>query len=335
MKKLFLTLCFTAVALLATAADPFNDNIPDRYTVKRGDTLWDISESYLRDPWLWPEIWYANPQIANPHLIYPGDVIKLIYIDGQPRLTVQRHVKLSPEIREEDHDAAIPSIPLEVITNFLSRNRVVDEDAFEMAPYVLAGAKKKLLTGVGDDLYARGDFSEGIPVYGIYRRGDPYIDPETDKVLGLRAEDIGTGKIKAIESDIATLGATRSVKEIRVKDRLLPHEQRRIEPTFFPSAPEQDVEGVIIAVEGGVSQVGPLDVVAINRGEREGLAEGNVLAIYRLGEIITDRVVGKKVKLPDERAGLLMVFRTFEKMSFGLVLQADRPLSITDIVKNP
>ena len=339
MKKVLLALLGIWIFAAATnAADErFNDDIPDKYTVKKGDTLWDISDFFLKTPWLWPEIWYANPQIRNPHLIYPGDIISLVYIDGKPRLMLQRGdrvVKLSPQIRELPNDKAIDAIPLEAINNFLSRNRVVEEGELEAAPYVIAGSEKRLLSGQNDDFYARGQFDD-TPTYGIYRKGDAYRDPDTGEVLGIRAQDIGSAKLKTLEDDIATLMATRTVEEIRVGERLLPHEERRIESTFYPSAPEEQLEGTIMTVEGGISQVGHLDVVSINRGERDGLTIGNVLAIYKRGETVVDRIAKEKVTLPAERAGLVMVFRSFEKMSFGLVLKASRPLAVNDIVRNP
>lgn len=338
MKKTLLGViaaCAIAVAAMAAEA-PFNDNVPDKYTVKKGDTLWDISDFFLRDPWLWPEIWYVNPQIRNPHLIYPGDIISLVYIDGRPRLMLERNrnVKLSPGVKVLPHDEAIPTLPLEVIHNFLSRNRVVTEEEIEGAPYVVAGHEKRVLSGFNDDFYARGEFDE-TPSYGLYRIGEPYVDPETEEVLGIRAQDIGSAKVKTVDGDIATLLATRAVEEIRIGERLLPHEERRLDSTFYPSGPENEIDGVIMAVEGGITQVGHLDVVAINRGEREGLEIGNVLAIYKRGETVRDRVAKEQITLPNERAGLLMVFRTFEKMSYGLVLGADRPLAVNDLVKNP
>ncbi len=338
MKKILLA-CLSVLMFAmtsATADDRFND-VPDTYTVKKGDTLWDISEHFLKSPWLWPEIWYVNPQIRNPHLIYPGDIIKLVYIDGKPYLMLQRGdrvVKLSPQVRELPNDKAIDAIPLEAINNFLSRTRIVAEGELEGAPYVVAGSEKRLLSGMGDEFYARGSFDE-TPAFGIYRKGDPYVDPETGEQLGIRARDIGSAKLKEIDGDIATLLSSRAVEEIRTGDRLLPHEERRLESMFFPTAPEETVAGVILAVEGGISQVGTLDVVAMNLGEREGMEVGTVLAIYKRGETVTDRIAKEKVTLPDERAGLLMVFRAFEKMSFGLVLRAQRPLAVNDIVKNP
>jgi LysM domain len=351
---------------LAFAAEPqFRDGVPERYTVKKGDTLWGISSMFLNDPLKWPEVWSANPQIENPHLIYPGDVIALIYVDGQPRLVLERNgvstglasgqsygsgattplggrnVKLSPQIGVSPHDEAIPAIPLDIVNNFLARTRIVapgdkeNPGILDRAPYILAGHERRLISGEGDDFYVRGALEEGVDFYGIYRKGKLYIDPQSGEVLGLKAEDIGSGQLKEVNGDIATFINTRSVRELRIGDRLLPHEERRLEPTFFPTAPEASIRGRIIDVEGGVSQVGTLDVVAINRGEREGLENGNVLAIFKAGEAIVDRVTGEKVVLPSERAGLLMVFRTFEKMSFGLVLNADRPLAIKDEVRTP
>lgn len=346
MKKLLVALVAASFISLPTWAEEvlLKESHPDRYTVKKGDTLWDISGKFLQNPWMWPEIWHVNPQIANPHLIYPDDVITLIYLDGKPRLTVQRTptmkmtpgtVKLSPAVHVLPLGDAIPAIPLDAIDNFLSRSRVVSQEEMDDAPYVLAGANKRLIVGAGDDLYARGEFPNDIPVYGVYRRGDVYVDPETEEVLGMQARDIGTAKIRARKDDVATLAVTRTTEEIRVEDRLIPHEERAVDSTFFPAPPEADVNGVILAVEGGVTQVGKMDVVVLNRGEREGVEVGNVMAIYKEGEAVLDRITGDKVLLPDERAGLLMVFRTYEKLSFALVLEADRPLAVSDKIRKP
>lgn len=322
-------------------------NHPDNYTVVKGDTLWDISATFLQNPWMWPEIWQVNPQIENPHLIYPGDVVRLIYLDGKPHLTVDRGdasrtykmspgtTKLTPQLRVVPSAAAIPAIPLDAIDNFLSKGRVVTPQELESAAYVVQGSDGRLVVGAGDELYARGTLDEDTPVFGIYRRGEVYTDPVTHEVLGLQALDIGTVKLRDRHKDISTMEVTRTTEEIRIEDRLLPPEERSIESTFYPSSPEEFKEGVIMDVEGGVSQVGKLNVVILNRGTREGLEEGNVLAIYKRGETIRDRVRNETITLPDERAGLLMVFRTFEKMSYGLVLEAHKPLTVNDIVKKP
>lgn len=347
MKKTLLGLLTASlVAFSAWAQEALlKPDHPDRYTVRKGDTLWDISDKFLQNPWMWPEIWHVNPQISNPHLIFPGDTISLIYIGDQPRLTVERgprpmkmspgDTKLSPSIHVLPLGDAIPAIPLDEIDNFLSRSRILDPGELDQAPHVVAAQGGRLIVGAGDTLYARGEFAGDVPVYGVYREGDVYVDPETEEVLGYQALDIGTAKYRALENDIATLSVTRTNQEIRIRDRLLPHEERSVESTFFPSPPDADIEGLIMAVEGGVTQVGKMDVVILNRGEREGLDTGDVLAIYKKGKQVRDRVVGDTVTLPDERAGLLMVFRTFEKMSFGLVLESDQPLAVNDKVRKP
>lgn len=338
MKKRILGLLSVFLLSQALAEEPqLRPDYPEEYTVVEGDTLWDISNTFLSTPWYWPEIWHVNPQIENPHLIYPGDVIRLVYFDGKPRLTLDRNkvVKLSPKVRVVDQAEAIPSIPLDEINNFLSRSRIVSAEDLARAPHVVSGEAKRLVLGKGDRLYARGDFEDAVSVYGIYRKGETYVDPVTGELLGVQAMDIGSGKMRALEGDIATLLMTRTTEEVRVGDRLLTEEQRSIDSTFFPSAPDSDIEALIIAVEGGVTQVGKMDVVVINRGDREGLTVGNVLAVYKRGGVIKDRVKGDMVTLPDERAGLVMVFRTFEKLSLGLVLEAERPLAIKDLVRNP
>lgn len=321
---------------------------PDEYTVKKGDTLWDISSTFLNSPWKWPEIWHANPQIENPHLIYPGDLIKLVYIDGQPRLTSERTLKLvpgsgginateklSPQVRVIPHEAAISAIPLDRIDSFLSRGRVLDDEkVMARAPYILAGPQQRIVAGAGDEAYARGKFGD-LTNFGVYRKGQVFFDPKTKEVLGLHALGIGSVSVKSLKGDIATVNVVRANEEIRVGDSLLPSEDRSTSTVFYPSGPDRDIQGTIIAVEGGVTQVGKYNVVMINRGDREGLKEGNVLAIYKKGEVVADRVTGGKVALPDERAGLLMVFRTFKKMSFALVLEADRPLMVGDSLQNP
>ncbi|VUD64311.1 hypothetical protein TDB9533_03287 [Thalassocella blandensis] len=331
-------LCLPFSLSLVAQEPVLRDQVPDTYTVVKGDTLWDISDTFLKNPWMWPEIWHVNAQIQNPHLIYPGDVIRLIYLDGTPRLTLDtsgREFKLSPKARVVSQGEAIPTIPLDKINSFLSRSRVVDEGVLESAPYVVAGGHDHLIVGEGDTAYIRGDIQEKFSVYGVYRKGDEYRDPITKEKLGVQALDIGSGEIIAINGEVSTMDVTRSTEEIRAGDRLLREEERSIDSTFFPSSPNSDVNGLILAVEGGVTQVGRMDVVVINKGAREGMVPGNVLAIYKRGKRIRDRISGGKVDLPDERAGILMVFRVFDKVSMALVLEADQGIAVNDIVKNP
>lgn len=351
MKKILLaTFAATLLSLFAWAQDPvLKEGHPDEYTVQKGDTLWDISNTFLNTPWMWPEIWHVNPQIENPHLIFPGDVIKLIYLDGSPRLTLERTLrmvpsgstgadgttKLNPGIRVQSAEEAITTIPLDKIDSFLSRSRILEGNELETNPYILAGPQRRLIVGEGDLAYARGNFSEDMTNYGIFRKGRIYKDPVTKEFLGVYAQGIGTVKLDALENDVGTVKVVRSFEEIRPGDRLLPSEDRSVDSIFYPSAPDVDINGLIIDVEGGVTQVGKLNVVMINRGDRDGLLIGNVLAIYKSGEVVRDRVKGGRVALPDERAGLVMIFRTFNKMSLGLVMEADRPLAVDDKVKNP
>lgn len=350
MKKILLAVAAASFISFFSWADDvlLKAGHPAEYTVKKGDTLWDISGTFLKSPWLWPEIWHVNPQIENPHLIFPGDLIRLIYLDGQPRLTLERTLKmvpgsggingttkLSPSIRVQQTEDAISAIPLDKIEVFLSRSRIVEPGELEAGPYILAGSQQHVIVGAGDRAYARGNFDSKYSNYSIYRKGESFKDPITKELLGIYAKSIGTVEIEKSDSDIATLDIIRTYEEVRPGDNLLPSEDRSVDSVFFPSAPDVDVEAQIIAVEGGVTQVGKYNVVMINSGEREGLQIGNVMAIYKTGEIVADRVKGGKIALPDERAGLLMVFRTFEKMSFALVLEADRALAVKDKVRNP
>ncbi len=323
-----------------SAAQPqLKENYPSTYTVVPGDTLWDISGLYLENPWMWPEIWHVNPQIENPHLIYPGDRLALVYVDGKPRLVINRsgEIKLSPQMRTSPLGSGIPAIPLEAISPFLSRSRVFEPEAMEPAPYIIAGPDRRLLTAAGEKIYGRGTLEGDGRMYGIYREGAVYKDPETREVLGVQAREIGSTRILRFpnEDDVFTAQINSSNEEIRVSDRLLPFADQDVGATFYPKAPDNDIEGVIIAVEGGVSSIGRYDVVTINRGRREGLQDGDVLLVLRAGERVKDTIERETVMLPDEEAGTLIVFKTFEKVAYGLILESTRPLSIYDKVINP
>ena len=348
MMKSFLRLlgsCLLGMAVQASAVE-LKPGHPDVYPVKQGDTLWDISSAFLNDPWLWPELWQVNPQIANPHLIYPGDLIKLVYIDGQPRLTVEPGprtitykkgdtIKLTPQVRVENLDSVIPAIPLENIQSFLVNNRVLNEDEIEKAPYILAGDEQHIVMGMGDFIYGRGDWSEPHQAYGIYRKGAAYIDPKSKEVLGFAAIDLGMARFESAEKDVARFKVTASREDIRPKDRLLPTEERKVDSVFYPKSPDSDIQGQILHVFSGVRNVSQYDVVVLNLGDRDGISVGDVLAVYGKGETVRDRITKELVKLPDAKRGILMVFRTFEKVSYGLILRAESPLKVLDVVKNP
>ena len=320
---------------------------PDVYLVVKGDTLWDISGTFLSKPWLWPEIWQINPQVENPHLIYPGDEIALVYVDGQPRLHLRRGdagrtvrltpsdtVSLQPQIRSTPLESAIPAISLDAIQAFLVQNRIVESEVLDAAPYIVQGDTNRLVLGAGDQVYVRGELVDARS-YNVVRKGPLYVDPESNEVLGREATYIGLGTSIAQDDDVATMAISSTREEVQVGDRVLPTEERRVDANFFPSAPDRDIKGEIIAVLSGVTQVGQYDVVVLNRGEREGIEVGNVMAIFKRGAIARDRIANETIRLPSERAGILMVFRTFEKLSYGLVLVTEKPLSVNDEVRNP
>ena len=339
MKKLLLGSLLAFAFVLNVWADvlALKPNHPETYVVKKGDTLWDISGVFLEKPWHWPQLWHVNPQIENPNLIYPGDTLNLTYINGKPQLVLSRgrDVHLDPQVRMTPIERAIPSIPLEAVNAFLNRGRVLADADFKNAPYVLAGKDSHIVTGAGDEIYGRGKFNPDITGYGVYRRGEAYVDPDTQELLGIQGRDIGTAKLIALEGEVATMAMNRSTEEVRRGDALLPEEERHINANFFPSAPDNKINGYLLSVEGGVSQIGKMNVVVINKGAHDGLIDGNLLAIYKKGETVRDTVTNDLVKTPDFRAGLLMIFRVFDRVSYGLVLRAERPLSVGDGVRNP
>jgi len=351
MSKTFkrLLLCGLAAFSAATTALEVKSGAPERYVVQEGDTLWDIAERYADDAWQWPEIWYQNNQIENPHLIFPGDEIGLVNIDGETKATVvkrgaaSRTVKLSPGVvkmqpvaRVEPIESAIPAIPLDAIRGFLREHRVVDSDVLRKAPRILSGTDNRILMGAGNKVYARGDFSEEpAAAYGVFRQSQVYRDPETKEVLGLEALDIGLARVLEIDDEIMTLNLERTNQQVAVGDRLLPTEDRELIARYYPKPPAEDIHGQILAVSGGVSQVGQYDVVVLNRGERDQLEPGAVLVIEKAGNVIYDRLAGEKVRLPNTRAGTLMVFRTFDKLSYALVMRATSPLRVGDQFVTP
>lgn len=336
-------LCVTTLGFLpGLLADdtPLRADHPREYVVEEGDTLWGISARFLREPWLWPEIWHINPDIDNPHLIYPGDRVRLVYEDGEPRITVEREkrtVKLSPQVRVEEVDRPVPTIPMKVIRPFLERPRVVDKEGFEEAPYIVAGADERLLTGAGGQVFVRGIEHGEREDYLIYRLGDPYVDPdaedEDEAVLGYEAIPVGEAR-KESGGDPATFSIPRVHREVRVEDRLQPVTDESY-ADFMPRAPDAEIDGAIISVFGGVTQIGRHRVVVLNKGDRDGLEEGHVLAVFQTGAEIDDPVQEERVRLPEQRAGALMVFRVFERVSYGLVLEATRPMHVHDRVRNP
>ncbi len=338
-KLLAMAFALLLAGSLIAADVVLNPQHPDRYTVVKGDTLWDISARFLRDPWLWPEVWQVNPQVANPHLIYPGDVLSLVYQDGKPRIqaTPSGDYRLSPRVRVESLENAIPTIPLDAIEQFLLRAIVVEEGELDDAPYVVQAADEHVITGAGDRVYVRGIEGRDVTLFDVYEPGGPYIDPDTGEVLGYEALYAGTGPVQAF-GDPATVHLVSTAREVRTGDRLRPADRAVVDTHFQPHAAPSGTEGHIISVLNGISQIGQFNVVALDLGERDGMEVGHVMRVFQQGKVIRDRVSdkrGEKVKLPDEEAGIVMVFKTFEKVSYGLIMSATRAIHINDFVRTP
>lgn len=325
-------------AVTPVAADiSLRDEAPLRYVVKKGDTLWDIAAYFLRDPWFWPELWYANPDIANPHLIFPGDVLYLIYVDGRPRLSRSpggRGDRLSPRVRELPIADAIPTIPLDAIQQFLNGPRLVTEEQLEKAPYIVDFVDPHLVGGAGNRVYIRRAQPADGSAYDLLRPGPAYIDPESGDILGYEAAPIGSVALQEF-ADISTGVLTRTFREALAGDRLLPLEDEPLASNFYPRAPDNEIRGQIISVYGGVGQIGQYQIVTLNRGETHGLERGHVLDIYQTGRRALDPITKRSVILPPIKAGTLMVFKVEERVSFGLVMRATRALHVLDAVRNP
>lgn len=339
MKRLIGLVLALCVGLAVAATPELRPDHPDSYEVVKGDTLWDISGKFLRYPWFWPEIWQVNPQIANPHLIYPGDVLTLVYVDGKPQLMLQRGgtVKLSPRIRTSPLEDAIPTIPMETIRPFLVGAQVVSQEEIDAAPYIVASVGEHIIAGAGDRVYVRKVEDDTQTRFNIFRPGGPYIDPQTQEVLGYEAIHVGQADLQRT-GDPATLMLATTTREAIDGDRLLPIPEEPVRPYFMPRVPEQEVEGQIISVYDGVTQIGQYHTVVINRGIRDGLEPGHVLAVYQAGNVIEDPVTPDPrdtVQLPDERAGVAMVYRTFDRVSLALIMRATQAIHVLDKVRNP
>ena len=321
---------------------------PERYTVVRGDTLWDISARFLRDPWLWPEIWDVNPQIGNPHLIYPGDIISLLWVDGRPRLQVERGdqlvgtrgadgvVRWSPQVRAEALDDAIPLVSADAIHQFTVRPRVVTKEQLEAAPYVIGNYDGRLISATDHQVYVRGLQNREERQYSVFRPGKPLIDPQSEEILGYEAIYVADSRVLEF-GDPATLLITDNNRETLAGDRLLPLDRSKLGYNIVPRQPELPLDGLIISLFDAISHVGQNQVVVINLGQRDGMSAGDVLAIERRGGSIVDRYSGVEedvVDLPDTRIGVLMVFRVFDRVSYGLIVQSTRATHLNDAVTN-
>jgi hypothetical protein len=247
-----------------------------------------------------------------------------------------RTVKMSPTARVEPIESAIPTIPMDAIMPFITRNRIVEPGELEGAPYILSAGGGRIMNGAGGTAYGRGDFSAGLAsAYGIFRASIVYKDPITEEVLGLEAKEIGLAQVISNEKDIVKLDLVKTSQQVTEGDRLLTTENRQIVTSFQPKAPDEYVDGFIISVPGGVTQIGQYSMIVINKGKRDGITEGAMLDIMKRGEIIRDRTKEEQVRLPAEKAGQLMVFRAYEKLSYALVTKATRSLNVGDQVRSP
>ena len=343
---------------VAQAGVPLEDlapNAPDSHTVKRGDTLWDISKLFLKSPWRWPQLWGMNlDQIRNPHLIYPGQVLVLDKSGGRARLRVAQPGessgtdKLGPRIRSEAvADTAIASIPLNLIGPFLNDAVVFTANELERAPRVVAGPEGRVLMGRGDRAYVRGELGETRD-WRLFRQATPLRDPTTKEILGYEARFVGNATFVRAGGSAPSAAGKGSVpvpatfelqtlkEEVGVGDRLAPVPPRDY-ANFVPRAPSSAVAGQIIQVYGDSLIAGQNQVVAINRGTRDGLERGHVLAVLRDGEDRVDRTNERPeaIKLPDERHGLMLVFRTFDRVSYALLLQVQQAVQAGDRFTQP
>jgi hypothetical protein len=339
---------------------------PMEYRVKRGDTLWGIAGRFLSQPWLWPEVWYINPKIRNPHLIYPGNVIELVYVDGRPQLRLKgdsikqaEHaeqvdpatgqisevpaqagspvgvVRLSPQIRKIPVEEAISSIPYKDLRPFLVGSVVVDSKAFDRAGYIMRPfEEEQMIIGANDRVYVRGVDDAVGNSYQIIRKVKPLIDPDSRELLGYEAVNLGLAQI-ITQGDPATAITTESSQEILIGDRLIAAPKEPTNYHFFPKAPSTQVKGKIISMHNAISQVGQFQVVTLNKGSRDGLTTGDVLAIFEQGKKQRDVIGREKVQIPDRRKGELMVFRVFDQVSYALIMSSTRSIRPNDLVSNP
>jgi len=326
---------------------------PQRYVVQPGDTLWGIASRFLASPWRWQEIWQQNPEIGNPHLIYPGDTLELYYEGDAPRLRLTRTdagtrtgtvatesgerpiVKLSPQIRVEPLEDPIPTVPRDRIRSFISKSRVVSSDVWEFQPYIIGAEVDRILFFTGDRIYVRGGDFLDRAVYQVFRPGEMYRDPRTGEPLGYQLEYLAEAALEDVNSDPAVLRLISTEQGVRTGDRLFAPFNEDVVFQFAPRPAPPDIEGQIIATLSGGFLVGRDQSVVINLGEIDGVEPGHVLVTTDEGEVVTDPVTGEPVLLPAERSGVVMLYDVFDRVSYGLVMEASRTIRVSDDVRSP
>jgi hypothetical protein len=336
------------VAQKGVPLSELSPDAPDVYTVKKGDTLWGISAMYLKSPWRWPELWGMNQsEVRNPHLIYPGQVMMLTKTGDLARLSMGQQVggdtiKLSPRVREGNVAEAITSVSMHLIAPFMQEMGVFAGDTLVNAPRIVATTEDRVLIGRGDNAYVMGELAE-TREWNVFREAKPLKDPATQEVLGYEARMLGTatyvrrGDVRNLAGKTEVVPATFTMtgvrSEVRTGDRLLPQAPTDVS-TFAPHAPDKPLTGQVVSVYGDGLIAGQNQIVALNRGAREGIERGHVFAVLRDGRLITDRTGAEarpvQVKLPDERHGLMIVFRVFDRVSYALLLNVQHAVRAGD-----
>ncbi|MBK9954857.1 MAG: LysM peptidoglycan-binding domain-containing protein [Rhodocyclaceae bacterium] len=339
---------FTCISTMAGAWAQAQDvrplelaaDAPDRHIVVKGDTLWGISGKFLKDPYRWPEIWRLNDeQIRNPHRIYPGQVVVLDRSGQEPQLKLGTLIKAEQKIYADTDKEAIPAIPQNVIEPFLAQPLVVEDGMLDKSPRIVATQENRVNVGAGNNIYVQGIARPAAKLWQIYRPGAPLKDPDTGEVLGREAVYLGTARPvrEGGEGEATTLEVIAAKLEMGRGDSLVPAGRPEI-ISYVPHAPNKRIQGRVINIYGGVGEAGRHSIVSLSRGKQDGLEQGHVLAIYRTGSIVTNRFDPDKpesIRLPDERFGLLFVFRVFERVSYALIMESSRPVYPGDTVRTP
>lgn len=339
MKRyLLLPLCLLCIVFTTTslaANITLRNNHPIRYTVKQGDTLWGVATKFLRKPWQWKQLWGKS----RPKRIYAGDILILHNRNGQPRLSVVGGgtIKLSPRVRSTALQTPIPTIPLDEIRAFLTGTHVIEKNELKGCPYVVAFPQGRIVATTNNLFYARGICTPEARNYDVFRQGHAYKDPKTKKILGWQATEIGTARLDHM-GDPAVMKTTSSRQAVRIGDRLVPVEDNVHRQYFYPSPPMHKVNGAIIAVIGGVTQIGSYQIVVLNLGHKEAIQPGDVLTVYQQQRKKEDKLAPSNSRTyytPRMPVGELMVFRVFKRLSYALILRATQPIHTEDGVMNP